>query len=50
MSITQMKDLIFQAEGSVDDIDRYYKIQSAYKDFTDKEYDSLGRGTDLKGV
>ncbi len=55
MSITQMKEfeqMMFQAEGvTQDDIDRYYKIQSAYKDFTDKEYEkSLGRGTDLKGV
>ena len=55
MSITQMKEfeqMMFQAEGvTQDDIDRYYKIQSAYKDFTDKEYEkSLGRGTDLKGI
>ncbi len=55
MSEQQIRDLeqvIFQSEGiTKDDIDRYYKIQSAYKDFTDKEYDkSLGRGKDLKGV
>ena len=55
MSEQQIRDfekVFFESEGiTQDDIDRYYKIQSAYKDFTDKEYDkSLGRGKDLKGV